>query len=169
MKKVGIFYGSTTGNTQGVAEQIQAIFGEDNADIMEVSGAKSADLEGYENLILGCSTWGIGDMQDDFDDFLPELQGANLEGKKVALFGCGDQESYADSFVDAMGEIYATVKDKGCQLVGSVPTEGYEYDESRAVVDGNFVGLPIDEDNQSDLSSSRINQWVGDLKNNFGL
>lgn len=169
MKKIGIFYGSTTGNTEGVAKQIQAELGADNADIMEVSEAKSADLEGYENILLGSSTWGIGDMQDDFDDFFPELQGANLEGKKVAIFGTGDQISYADSFVDALGDIYEAVKSKGCQVVGQVSVDGYDHDESRAVVDGKFVGLPIDEDSQSELTAKRITEWVSKLKSEIGL
>lgn len=169
MKKIGIFYGSTTGNTEGAATHIQAEIGTDNADIMEVSEAKSADLERYQYLILGSSTWGIGDLQDDFDDFLPELQGANLQGKKVAIFGCGDQISYADSFVDAMSTIYEAVRDKGCQIIGKVSTEGYDHEESRSIVDDKFVGLPIDEDNQSELTAKRIHEWVGELKTEFDL
>ena len=100
MQKVGIFYGSSTGNSENAAQQIQKAFGTDLATIIDVSGAKAADVEQYSNIIFGCSTLEIGELEYDFDDFMPELEAANLEGKKVAIFGLGDQESYPDSFVD---------------------------------------------------------------------
>ncbi len=59
------------------------------------------------------------------------------------------------------------IEGKGCQLVGKVSTDGYEYDESRAEVDGQFVGLPLDEENQSNLTDERIKHWVEQLKNEF--
>lgn len=167
MENVGIFYGSSTGTTESAAEQIQKEFGEDIIHIYDVIDASSKDIEQYSNLIFGSSTWGIGDMQDDFDVFLSEIQKANLEGKKVAIFGLGDQDTYADSFVDAIGLIYEVLEDKGCEVVGKIPTDGYEYDESKAEIDGQFVGLPLDEENQSNLSDERITKWVEQLKNQF--
>ena len=167
MKNVGIFYGSSTGTTESAAEQIQKEFGEDITHIYDVTDASSKDIEQYSNLIFGSSTWGIGDMQDDFDVFLSEIQKANLEGKKVAIFGLGDQDTYADSFVDAIGLIYEALEDKDCEVVGKIPTDGYKYDESKAEIDGQFVGLPLDEENQSNLSDERITKWVEQLKNQF--
>ena len=167
MEKVGIFYGSDMGNTEAVAKQIQKEFGVDNAEVFNVSDAKTADIDQFSNLIFGASTQGIGDLQYEFEDFLPEIKAANFEGKIVAIFGLGDQDSYSDSFVDGIGEIYEALEGKGCKIVGQVPTEGYEYDESKAVVDGDFLGLPLDEDNQSDLTNERIKNWVGKLKNEF--
>lgn len=90
-----------------------------------------------------------------------------MKEKKIAIFGYGDQETYADSFVDAIGEIYDTVKDKGCKVVGFTSTESYEYDCSTAEVDGKFVGLPLDEENQSNLTDERIKHWVEQLRNEF--
>ena len=167
MKNVVIFYGSSTGNTESAAKQIQQKLGTEIADIFEVTNAKANDIEKYSNIIFGSSTWGIGDMQDDFDVFLSEIQKANLKGKKVAVFGFGDQDTYADSFVDAIGLIYNALEDKGCEVVGKIPTDGYEYDESKAEIDGQFVGLPLDEENQSNLSDERITKWVEQLKNQF--
>ncbi len=167
MQSVGIFYGSSTGNTESAAMLIQKEFGENNASVFEVSKATASDLDGFTNLIFGASTWGIGDVQDDFEDFFSVIKSANLEGKKVAIFGCGDQGSYEDSFVDAIGEIYEFLQDKPCEIIGQVSTEGYSHAESKAEVDGQFVGLPLDEENQGNLTSGRIKTWVEKLKNDF--
>ena len=95
------------------------------------------------------------------------IKSANLQDKKIAIFGLGDQESYSDSFVDSIGIIYEALKDKNCQLVGKVSTEGYNYDESRGEVEGQFVGLPLDEDSQGNLTNERIKNWVQQLKSEF--
>ncbi|MDE5421158.1 flavodoxin [Ancylomarina sp. DW003] len=167
MQKIGIFYGSTTGNTETSAQRIQQEFGEDIAQLFDVSEATSKDIEQFTNLVFGASTWGIGDLQDDFESFMAEISEANLLGKKVAIFGLGDQYAYSDSFVDAIAEIYKNLKEKGCDLVGSTTTQGYEYDETQAEIDGRLVGLALDEENQSSLSETRIKNWVNELKGQF--
>ncbi len=167
MQNVGIFYGSDTGNTEDAAKLLQKEFGADKAQIFDVAKAKASDIEQFPNLIFGSSTWGMGDLQEDFEEFMSEIQSANIEGKNVAIFGCGDQEAYADSFVDAIGLIYEALDGKGCEVVGKVSTDSYEYDESRAVLDGQFVGLPLDEDNESNLTVDRIKKWVEQLKKEF--
>ncbi len=166
MEKVGIFFGSSSGNTEGAAGKIQEALGGE-VEVMNVSDAKAADIEKFKNVIFGSSTWGIGDLQDDFEDFMSEIEAADLNGKKVAIYGTGDQESYPDSFVDSIGTIYEALQGKGCDIVGQVATDGYEYDESKAEVDGKFVGLPLDEDNQGDETDDRIAAWVEILKKEF--
>lgn len=163
MAKIGIYYGSSTGNTQEVAEEIAKRLRVDKADIHDVSNA-DADFSPYDVLLFGSSTLGYGELQDDWEDFIGKVENADLEGKKVALFGCGDSISYSDTFGDAIGKIYAAIKSKGCQLIGQVSTEGYSYDSSEALVDGQFVGLLIDNDNESDLTVQRIALWTEDLK-----
>ena len=167
MQKIGIFYGTSSGNSEAAAHQIQKEFGADLATVIDVSGAKATDVEQYSNIIFGCSTLSIGELEYDFDDFMPELKAANLEGKNVAIFGLGDQESYPDSFVDSIGIIYEFLKDKGCQVVGSTSSEGYNHDESRGEVDGQFMGLALDEENQGDMTNDRIKKWVVELKKVF--
>ncbi|MDR3127306.1 MAG: flavodoxin [Tannerellaceae bacterium] len=163
MKKTGIFYGSSSGNTKGVAEKIAKALGIDRADVHDVAKAKAGDLAGYELLLLGCSTWGLGDLQDDFADFVGELSKADLSGKKVGLFGCGDSSSYPDTFCNALGTIYKAVCGKA-EMIGNVSVEGYTYDDSEAVVEGHFVGLPLDEDNESKLTGKRIEDWLQVIK-----
>ena len=167
MKIIGIFYGSSSGNTEGVAKQIQAEFGADNAQVFDVAKATKDDLEKFDNLIFGTSTWGFGELQDDFDGFMKQIEAVNLSGKTVALFGCGDQESYSDTFVDGMGLVWQSLQGKGCNIVGQTSTEGYSYSNSQSDVEGKFVGLAIDENNQSDQTADRVKAWVEVLKNAF--
>ena len=103
-------------------------------------------------------------MQDDWYDGIKELKNANLNGKTVALFGCGDSQSYSDTFCDGMGEIYRELQSSGCNIIGSTPTDGYTYDNSTAVADGRFVGLAIDDVNESDLTENRIDAWIASIK-----
>lgn len=167
MKTIAVIYGSTTDNTKGVAEKIVSSLGKDNAKLISVDKLSVADLDGYSNLILGTSTWGDGDLQDDWDDFAPKLKDVDLSGKTIALFGLGDSGSYPDTFSNGMGHLYETIKDKGCNLVGSVSTDGYSFDSSISVVDGQFVGLALDEDNESDQTDSRIESWLSAIQPQF--
>ncbi len=163
MPRIGIYYGSTTGNTQEVAEEIAKKLSVDKADLHDVAKA-NADYAAYDVVLFGSPTLGFGDLQDDWEDYIGKVKGADLNGKTVALFGCGDSSSYSDTFGDAIGKIYQTIKGKGCKLVGQVSTDGYTYDDSEAVVDGKFVGLLIDNDNESDQTDERIENWVEELK-----
>lgn len=153
--KTGIFYGSTTGTTEMVAEKVGALLG---ADVMPA--AEIDKVENYDFVIFATSTWGMGDLQDDWYGALEILAGKNLSGKKVALIGVGDQASFGDTFVDGMGTIYEEIKDKGVTLVGKTSVDGYDFSSSKAVVDGEFTGLVIDENNQSELTEERIAAWV---------
>ena len=124
-------------------------------------------VESHQNLILGTSTWGAGELQDDWYDGLRLLQAANLADKTIALFGCGDCESYSDTFVGGIGELYNGIKKSGANLVGAVDTDGYTFDDSEAVVDGKFVGLPLDDVNEDDKTDARIDAWITELSPNL--
>lgn len=162
MKKTVIIYGSSTGTCQNIAENIATKLGV--SDILDVAKVTASQISAYDNLILGTSTWGAGEMQDDWYDGIKELKNANLNGKTVALFGCGDSQSYSDTFCDGMGEIYRELQSSGCNIIGNTPTDGYTYDNSTAVADGRFVGLAIDDVNESDLTENRIDTWIAGIK-----
>ncbi len=121
-------------------------------------------IASHEVLILGTSTWGAGELQDDWYDGVETLKAADLSGKTVALFGCGDSSSYCDTFCDGIGIIYEAVKGAGATVVGSVSIDGYSFDESVAVVDGVFVGLALDNDNEDDKTEERIDAWIESIK-----
>ena len=147
MKKTGVFYGSTTGTTESVANLIAKKLGIAPADVHDVSKMNADMVGAYEALILGTSTWGDGELQE-----------------VIALFGCGDSESYGDTFCDGMGILYEDLKDSGCRFVGAVPDTDYTYSSSVSVIDGNFVGLAIDEMNESDKTEERVSSWTDKLK-----
>ncbi len=159
MKKIGVFYGSSTGSTSEIAQRIAKAVGVE-AHCFDVASASAADAASYDVLLLGSSTWGIGDLQDDWEGFLPDLAGQDLSGKAVALFGCGDADSYPDSFCEALALIKEGLAGTGCRFVGAYTPEGYSYDATRSEEDGKLIGLCIDEVNQSDLTDSRIQTWL---------
>lgn len=167
MSKIAIIYGSTTGYCETVAGKIQEKLGKENADVVNVTDLNDSVLKDHDVLLLGTSTWGAGDLQDNWYSGIDLLKGADLSGKTVAIFGCGDSASYGDTFCGGMKALYDAVKDKGCKLIGSVSTDGYSFSSSDAVVDGKFVGLPLDEVNEEDKTPERIDAWVKDLKNNL--
>lgn len=164
MAQFGIFYGSTTGNTTKAAEAIQAILGAERAELVDVATAGVEDFSRYPNLILGASTWGYGDLQDDWEKKLPLLKEVDLKGKTVALFGLGDQEGYAACYLDAMGIIHDVLVECGVATVGAWSTEGYTFDASVACKDGQFVGLALDEDNEAEKTPQRIATWLQQLE-----
>lgn len=157
--KTGIFYGSTTGVTEEIANKVGALLG---ADVLPAGDISKVDE--YDFAIFATSTWGMGDLQDDWMEALEELKNKDLSGKKVALIGVGDQEGFGDTFVDGIGTIYEVLVEKGANVVGKTSTEGYTHSDSKAVVDGEFVGLVIDENNQSNLTDARIDAWVAKVK-----
>lgn len=168
---VGIFYGSTTGNTQDAAERIKDRLTEHVTQLEDVARAEPEDLEKHDVILFGVSTWNVGDMQVDWADFIPKMDDLNLSGKKVAFFGLGDADGYPDNFLDAVGELWETVKELGSpELVGIWPTEGYNFDESRGLYDADhFLGLGLDEDNESELTDQRIEAWLAQIREQTGL
>lgn len=164
MKKTGIFYGSSTGMTEGVAHTIAQKLGIAPTDVHDAARLSAELLDNYEALILGSSTWGCGELQDDWYDAVKVLRNANLSDKTIALFGCGDSESYPDTFCDAIGLLYDELKETGCRFTGNhVATDGYTFSSSVSVVDGDFAGLPLDETNEADQTTARIEAWVKSL------
>ena len=161
MKKTIVVYGSSTGTCQSIAETIASKLGVEAIDVTKFD----ADvIAANDNLLLGTSTWGASELQDDWYDGVNVLKAADLAGKTVAVFGCGDSESYSDTFCGAMAEIYNAAKDAGATLVGEVSTDGYTYDDSEAVVDDKFVGLALDDVNEDDKTEGRIDAWLEAIK-----
>jgi flavodoxin I len=172
MKKVGIFFGPEGGSTEKIAKLIQKEVGADIADILLIKDAKASDLDRYENIIFGCSTiggetWGATKSKPDWDVFRPELEKISYSGKVFALFGLGDHISYPRNFVDNMGTIGKVMISKNARIIGQTSTANYEFTDSEAVIDDKFVGLPIDEEFESEMSITRIRNWIEVLKRDF--
>ncbi len=167
MEKVGIFYGSSTGNSQIIAYMIRKKIGLKTTDIYDVSNTDATQVIPYKNLIFGVSTWGDGEIQDDWKEYLNKLNDIPLHKKKIALYGLGDQFTYYENFLDGMGILHSLLSGKNCSFVGSWPTEGYIFHNSKALVGGKFVGLALDEDAQYEHTGFRVEKWVDQLKNEF--
>lgn len=155
--KTLVIYGSTTGTTEEVAQKIAEKL---NAEAVNVADVTEDQIAEADNLVLGSSTWGAGELQDDWYDGIDKLKSANLKGKTIAIFGVGDSASYSDTFCGSMAGLYDAVKDSGAKIVGAVSTDGYTFDDSESVVNGKFVGLALDEENESDKTDERIDNWV---------
>lgn len=156
---IGIFYGSTMGNTEAAANSIAQALSIDAAQVHNVGDTGVDAVAQYDTLLLGSSTWGAGDLQDDWYDFLDALKAQDLSGKRVALFGCGDSDSYPDTFCNAMAQIFDGLAETGATFVGAVDASSYPSAESDAVRDGHFVGLALD-DADTDSHEERIAAWV---------
>lgn len=170
MSLIGIFYGSDTGNTENVANVLAQKIGTDLCDVYDVAKCTKEDVEKYNILLLGIPTWYYGEAQADWEDFFPSLREVNFSESVIAIFGCGDQEDYADYFCDAMGEVADIVEANGGTVIGYTSKDGYTFTESKALVDDNtLVGLCIDEDRQPELTEERINIWVAQLKETLGI
>lgn len=162
MKKTIVYYGSTTGTCEELANRIASALG--------VSDVKSAaelgqDATEFDTLVLGTSTWGDGDIQDDWYDALKTLESLDLKGKNVAIFGCGDSMSYPDTFCDGMKVIYDAAVSAGATVVEGPSVDGYAFGSSKAVVNGKFVGVAIDEANEADKTDERLAPMINAIKN----
>ncbi len=171
MAKIGIFYGSTSGTTEELAEKIQDAIGDDICDVysMEEDFDDVDDLLQYDYLILGCSTWGAGEVQNDWREplFDMEVDKPDFSGKTIAIFGPGDCEGHSKHFVGALGTLYDQFKALGAKVVGEVSIEGYTFEKSTAIRNGKFAGLALDEINESDKTDQRIADWLDLLKPDF--
>lgn len=172
-EKIGLFFGSSTGATERVAHIIKGLIedtGLAEVDVLVVSGGSVKIMENYDKLIFGASTWNIGELQDDWALKYPELDSVNLAGRKVAIFGVGDQFGYSNSFLDANGILGDKVIERGGDLVAWWPVDSdFEFEYSRGVVDGVFMGSGFDEDSQADKTFQRAVDWTYWVLEEFGL
>ena len=172
MKKIGLFYGTDTGNTEAIAEQITDLIKSKNIEIdtYDIFSIKEPTLENYEYLILGVSTWYDGELQSDWESYFIDFEKIDFSGKKVAIFGLGDQLGYDETFLDGVGILGKVVLENNGELFGKWSTEGYHNEESVAELEeGFFCGLAIDEDNQDDLTNERVEEWVNQILGEFEI
>jgi flavodoxin I len=157
-----IFFASSTGNSEEIASKISSKL--DDIEVFDLAGTKIDKINNYDKIILGGSTWGDGELNDDWEDAWADFCKLDLSNKTIALFGLGDQESYSDEFCSALGIIYEQINSMGAKIIGFTSTKGYYHDSSKAQLEDKFVGLILDEDNQSDLTDERIENWTNEIK-----
>ena len=172
MAKIGIFFGTDSGNTRRIAKDIATLLGpEVAAKPVNIRNASVEDLLSYDTLILGIPTYGdgqvpglsTGNQTESWEEFLPTLKGHDFSSKTVAIYGLGNQKGYPDEFIDAVYYLYEELDICGANLIGLWPTEGYTFKKSKAIIDDQFIGLALDQDNQKDLTPERISTWINSL------
>jgi flavodoxin I len=178
MTPIGLIYGSDTGYTESVSNLIKEVFDEIAPNLITVHNIAETPIEtlyDYDYLIIGCPTWDVGQLQDDWDNAFVELDDLNLTDKKMAIFGLGDQYGYPDSFCDAIGILGRKFKERGAKLVGFTSAEGLEFTHSRGVLgaleaeDGLFMGLALDDENYPERTPERVEMWIWQLVDEFDL
>lgn len=172
MAPIGLFYGSNTGFTMLVTNLFKEEFELIASDLLTVHDVAETPIEAmqdYEYLIVGCPTWNVGQLQDDWDALFVELDQLELSGKKMAVFGLGDQYGYPENYCDAIGILGRKFISLGAELVGFTPAEGYEFSYSRGVEDGMFMGLALDEENETEKTPGRVSDWIWQLVEEFDL
>ncbi len=159
MKKTGLFYSFNTHKTAQVAKKIKELW---DGDIDEINVEKATDdqLMGYDNYILGVPTWFDGELPNYWDELVPAIEDMKFKGKTFAIFGNGDQKGYPENFGDGVGIMAELIEQQGGKVVGYTETDDYEFESSKALKDGKFVGLILDFENQSRKNNSRIKKWV---------
>lgn len=164
---IGIYYASTTGNTEAAAEWVKDLMPGETTEIQEIGEAGISGLEAHDGLIVGAPTWHTGAASErsgtDWDGFLDDIKALDLKDKPVAVFGLGDSAGYGDNFVDAIEEIHDVFAAAGAKMIGYVPTDGYDYTDSKSIRDGKFLGLPLDANNEDDMTEERVKQWTQQL------
>ena len=172
MNKTAIFFGPEKGAVNRVADMIRNLIGTDKVDLIPVKSATAADFVAYDQIIFGISTvgketWDGKPAASDWGKFLPQVSQGDFKGKTVAIFGLGDHITYANSFVDFMGLLARELKKAEALIVGQVAVDDYEFEESAAIFDGKFIGLPLDEDFEPELTPERVKKWIQQLGKDF--
>lgn len=167
MKKRAIIYSFNTKKTGKIAEQIIAAFGKNAPEPVNAEDLNGEKFLEYDELILGVPTWFDGELPNYWDEFVPELEDLDLKGKKIALYGLGDQKNYGENFIDAVGLMADILEEQGASIVGFTSVEGYNYESSRAERGDKFAGLAIDYENQGSKNKERVSAWVDQLEIEF--
>jgi len=171
--KIGIFFGTETGTTRPIAKKIHTRLGDDiAAKPVNVNRIEPADMLQYDALILGTPSYGVGQipgasagcLESNWEEFLAKMPQADFSGKRVALFGLGAQERYAERFASSLRRLHDKLQGFGAELIGSWSTEGYTFEQSASVVDGRFVGLVIDQRTQGMHTDARLDAWVAQVR-----
>lgn len=166
MKKIGIFYGTNTGKTEAIVDEIEFNLRGFDYEVINVKNGVEK-IKTFENIIMVTPSYGIGEPQEDWVKNIKELKIIDFKGKKIALVGLGNQFAFGESFVGGMKVLYDIVKENKGEVIGFTSSKGYSFEESEAIVDNKFVGLAIDENNQDNETPNRINGWIEEIKKYF--
>jgi len=167
MNKIALCFSFNTNKTSLAAKKITAEFGPENVAMVNVENITPEQFTSYKYYILGVPTWFDGELPNYWDEFVPALEGLNLKGRKIALFGNGDQKGYPENFVDGLGIMAGILEKCGATIVGYTSADGYQFERSKALRGDKFTGLALDFENQGKQINQKIREWVKQLKGEF--
>jgi flavodoxin I len=167
MKPTAIIYSFNTKKTAKIAEKIRDAFNDDQIEMVNAEDITEDQFRSYQQMILGVPTWFDGELPNYWDEFVPALEEMDLKGRKIAIFGLGDQKGYPENFLDGVGIMADLLEKLGAELVGFTSVEGYSFERSRAQRGGEFAGLAIDYENQGSMNRERVAAWVEKLRESF--
>lgn len=163
LKAIGVFYAPAGGSVHKIAKRVKHKIAGHKVEMFCVTDISPEKLLDYRTIIMVCSSLGRNtwerEQKDKWSLFLPGLRKVHLNGRKVALIGLGDHVTYPNNFADGMGDLADIVMEIGGVLIGKTLTVDYVFNDSRAIRDGVFVGLPLDEDFESEKTDARIDRW----------
>ncbi|MBS1159135.1 MAG: Flavodoxin, long chain [Proteobacteria bacterium] len=174
MNKIGMFFGTETGTTRLIAKKMQKKLGDEICDKpVNVNRIEAAEMLHYDALILGTPSYGEGEIpghgiagcfEPNWAEFLAKMPEApDFSGKRIAFFGLGAQERYADRFCSSLLPLVEKFKGWGAEVIGDWPNQGYRFEQSAALVDGRFLGLIIDQRTQGMHTEERIDTWLAQV------
>ena len=141
--------------------------GEENTEKVNAETVTADQILSFDNLIFGVPTWFDGELPNYWDEFVPELEDMTLKGKRIAVFGNGDQKNYPENFVDGIGIMADLLECQGAKIVGFTSAKGYDFESSKALRGDEFAGLALDFENQPRQNKERIGKWAEQLKKEF--
>ena len=168
MDKIGIFFGTDSGTTRLIAKKMSRLIGDIASKPVNVNRISVEEMMQYDSLILGTPSYGIGELpgiatgvkDGSWAEFIPQLENQDFSGKRIALYGLGNQDKYPDRFANSLFTLYDFLVKRGAEIIGQWPVDGYEFEHSDSVIDGKFVGLVLDQNFQALLSDDRMKNWL---------
>ena len=173
MSKTALFYSPEGGNVNSVTNKLGEMIGNDKVDIIPVKEVEKGDLYKYNKIIfvgstVGADHWSNETVVDEWIEFFTKIKEISFEKKKVAIVGLGNSVLYPAHFVDGMADLYERILKQNAKILGFVDSKDYDFTDSEAVNDdGFFCGLAIDEDNEAELTTERLEKWIFILKSDF--
>lgn len=143
--------------------------------MIPVNEVTKEDFYKYNQIILvgstvGADHWDNEIVVNEWPEFFHKMKEISFENKKVAIVGLGNCVLYPEHFVDGMALLYQQIKNQNAEILGFVDSNDYDFTDSETLDDnGMFCGLPIDEDNEPELSAERLERWISVLKSDFGF
>lgn len=167
MKKIAIIYSFNTIKTGKAVKMISEHFSENEIELINAEDLTADKFLSFEHFILGVPTWFDGELPNYWDEFVPEIDDMNLKTKKFAIFGNGNQKEYSENFVDGIGIMAKLLESRGARIIGFTSAASYTFESSKALRNGQFVGLALDFENQTAKNKERIENWVKQIKSEF--